>query len=166
VSGAQLQQAHALIYGKPKNLNAAEIHCTRQSCPVEGGARINEVWGFTVYFVFTAAQVDKITGAQFTAALALITKFSHKWRVIGLGLGFAVSELDAIQSMPRLLTTAPLSWLTTMLTDWQQWTPEDARGSGQYPTLRSLRMAVDGAGFGHIAEELEKHNQSKLSSLV
>ena len=72
-----------------------------------------------------------------------------------MGLGFRTSELDVTESRPLLLAGAPLSWLNAMLSDWQQWTPTDARGSGCYPTLHSLRTAVSKAGLGQVAEILD-----------
>ena len=106
-----------------------------------------------------AASPDRITDEQYTGARAILKKFPYKWEEIGTGLGFTSPELTAIQNRPALFLTAPLSWLNAMLTDWHQWTPTDARGSGCYPTLRSLRTAVSKAGLEKTAEDLDKVKQ-------
>jgi hypothetical protein len=95
-----------------------------------------------------------ISHEDFTAASEKLQKYRHKWRDIGRGLGFHSHELDAIQSQPLLIPTAPTSYLNEMLSSWQQWAPGDDRGSTSYATLESLRTAVDKAGLGLTAQEL------------
>ena len=63
-------------------------------------------------------------------------------------------ELSVIEASPALLAGAPTSYLDTMLAEWQQWAPGDARGSTSYATLHALRSAVDKAGLGLTAQEL------------
>ena len=87
-------------------------------------------------------------------ASEVLRKYAHKWRDIGQGLGFKAHELDAIQSQPRLHSSAPSSYLMEMLSSWQQWTPGDHRGSASYATRHSLRAAVNRAGLALTAEEL------------
>ena len=81
-------------------------------------------------------------------------KYSYKWRDIGQGLGFTTHELSIIEATPTLLTSAPSSYLSSLLSSWQQWAPGDSRGSTGYANLDSLRRAVDSAGLGLTAQEL------------
>ena len=97
---------------------------------------------------------DRISDEEFTRASKILKQYSHKWRTIGEGLGFKAIELDNIMSTPLLLFGAPISYLSTILSDWHQWTPGDHRGSSTYATLHSLRMALDKAGLGLTAQEL------------
>ena len=48
----------------------------------------------------------------------------------------------------------PASYLSAMLSAWQQWAPGDARGSRDYATMEALSGAVDRAGLGLTAQEL------------
>ena len=83
-----------------------------------------------------------------------LNEHASKWREIGTYLGFRPGELDVIQSKPLLLTGAPGSWLSQLLSDWFQWAPGDGRGSTAYATLSALKTAVDRAGLGRTAAEL------------
>jgi hypothetical protein len=89
-----------------------------------------------------------------TKASGILKQYSHKWRLFGESLGFKASELDNIMGRPLLLASAPNSYLSAMLSEWQQWAPGDHRGSDTYATLHSLRVAVDQAGLGLTAHEL------------
>lgn len=80
--------------------------------------------------------------------------YSYRWRRIGQSLGFTADELNNIEAKPNLFANAPSSYLSAMLSDWGQWVPEDSRGSADYATLESLRMAVDRAGVGRTAQSL------------
>ena len=80
---------------------------------------------------------------------------SAKWREIGSFLGFFPGELGNIEARPSLLSGAPRSWLSAMLTDWLQWAPGDGRGSTSFATLESLKAALNQAGLGAIAHYLE-----------
>lgn len=86
-----------------------------------------------------------------------IHNFSHKWRDIGLGLGFFPSELDQISCNPSLFmsTSAPTSYMTRLLSQWVQWPTEN---HPTRPTLRALCEALRSAivGLGSLAEELER----------
>ena len=55
-----------------------------------------------------------------------------------------------------LLPDAPVSYLNTMLSSWLRWAPGDARGSRDYATIQNLKTAVDRAGLGVVAQELER----------
>ena len=79
---------------------------------------------------------------------------SSKWWDIGVGLRFTTSQLDMIKNKPAHFADAPCSYLSEMLSTWQQWAPGDARGSKNYATLESLKTAVSKAGLGLAAEEL------------
>lgn len=63
---------------------------------------------------------------------------------IGTHLRFTRSELDNIEAVPLLLTTALTSWLDKILEEWFQWAPEDTRGSTSYATLK---CALTKSGF-------------------
>ena len=65
-----------------------------------------------------------------------------------------LTELEQIEAKPNLLNDAPRSFLNSMLSDWMQWAPGDSRGSEDYATLEGLRVAVDKAGFGKVAQDL------------
>ena len=83
-----------------------------------------------------------------------LTKHSHKWSEIGKYLGFTDDERSNIGARPALFTSAPNSFLSTMLSEWGQWTPGDSRGSTSHATLEALKAAVDKAGYGVTAQEL------------
>lgn len=55
---------------------------------------------------------------------------------------------------PKNMSNAPIWYLNAMIADWLEWAPNDARGSSDYPTLESLRNAVDRAGYGKEAQRL------------
>jgi hypothetical protein len=95
-----------------------------------------------------------ITEDEITRACEILSAHSYKWREIGEGLGFRAPELNDIASRPLLLHGAPKSFLSAMLSEWQQWVPGDHRGSSTFATLPSLRVAVDKAGLAVTAHEL------------
>ena len=84
----------------------------------------------------------------------LLARYAYKWKEIGQRLGFTGNELSNIEATPTLLAGAPASYLSAMLSSWEQWAPGDARGSTHYATLEALRIAVDKAGLGLTAREL------------
>ena len=86
-----------------------------------------------------------------------LSPYSHKWRRFGERLGFTPDELSTIEATPTLIPGAPASYLSTMVSGWLQWAPGDARGSRDYATIKSLKTAVDKAGLGRVAQELESH---------
>ena len=96
------------------------------------------------------------TEAEFKEFHAILKKYSHKWRDIGGGLGFTLNELEVIHQTPHLLFGGPSSKMDAMLSNWHKWAPGDTRGSTSYANLDSLRTAVDKAGLGITAEELDK----------
>lgn len=112
------------------------------------------------YYVLVIAAISiffiamSICEQDFDRSSRILRKYSHKWREIGLELGFKGHELDCIHHSPILLSTAPNSFLDTMLSSWRQWAPGDHRGSTKFATLDSLRTAVDRAGLGLTAQEL------------
>ena len=87
--------------------------------------------------------------------LQQLTEDASNWREIGTHLGFRSGELDNIQSNPLLLSNAPTSWLSTMLTQWLQWAPGDSRGSTSFATLEHLKTAFNQAGLGATAHDLK-----------
>ena len=103
----------------------------------------------------TSCPADVLTDSHLSLILDQLKHHASYWREIGIYLGFSPGELDVIQGRPLLFTRAPKSWLEAMLVDWLQWCPGDARRSTQYATLSALKKAVDKAGFGRTASELE-----------
>ena len=95
-----------------------------------------------------------ISKQDFNRVCMILRSHSHKWKQIGQGLGFTADELSIIEATPTLFTSAPLSYLDAMLSDWQQWAPGDWRGSTDYATLASLKSAVNKAGLGRTAQKL------------
>ena len=87
--------------------------------------------------------------------LNLIHNFSDKWNEIGIGLGFAPSELKQISSNPSLFMSAPASFLITLLSQWVQWPTRDHPTK---PMLGALCEALRGSlvGLGSLAEQVER----------
>lgn len=86
-----------------------------------------------------------IKSAHVHSLMTYLYKYSHKWREIGMSLGFLINELDNIeQSYPR---DTVQRLLTRMLNQWTQWPTNDHRN---YPTLEklceSLRSGLVGLG--------------------
>ena len=79
---------------------------------------------------------------------------SHKWRDIGLHLGFHQGELENIQALPSLISSAPQSWLNAMLENWLQWTPGDPRGSSRPPYIEDLKGALLRSGLKKTAYDI------------
>lgn len=88
--------------------------------------------------------------------LQQLTDYATKWKLLGIQLGFREGELDNIQGAPLLLQEAPVSWLCKMLFQWLEWTPGDSRGSTNYATLNTLKVALCKAGIG-IKLTLKEH---------
>ena len=87
----------------------------------------------------------------------LISQLSNcapKWREIGTHLGFDQNELDAIQARPLLLSGAPQTWLSDLISCWLEWTPGDCRGSVRYANLEDLRSTLHKTGYKDIADKL------------
>ena len=87
--------------------------------------------------------------------LQQLTEDASNWREIGTHLGFRSGELDNIQSSPLLLSNAPTSWLSAMLSQWLQWAPGDSRGSNSFAILKDLKTALNQAGLGATAHDLK-----------
>ena len=97
----------------------------------------------------------RLSERDLSKVLKVLDSYSHKWSEIGLVLGFTNSQLSTIQATPSLFSNAPSSYLREMLTQWLQWAPGDAKGHTNYATLESLQRAVDGAGLGVTALDLQ-----------
>ena len=63
-----------------------------------------------------------------------------KWSLLGIALGFKPSELDLIAAKPRLFYGAPTTYLTEMLYEWVQWSPETV--NTKYATITDLKLAL------------------------
>jgi hypothetical protein len=96
-----------------------------------------------------------LTERDIATLLNLMLNFSDKWNEIGLGLGFVPSELNQIINKPLLLTSAPASFLRTLLGQWVQWPTKEHPTK---PTLKALCEALRGslAGLGSLAEQVER----------
>ena len=106
------------------------------------------------FIAVTSSTKARISREEFDGASNLLQQYSHIWKKIGKHLGFTANELSLIEAAPTHHANAPSSWMTAMLSSWQQWAPGDHRGSTSYATLDSLRTAVDKAGLGLTAQEL------------
>ena len=95
-----------------------------------------------------------LTENDIVALLNLMHNFSDKWYDIGIGLGFAPSELNQIRSKPSLFMEAPVRFLTQLLSQWVQW--PTARHHSK-PTVRLLCEALRSSliGLGALAENVE-----------
>ena len=87
--------------------------------------------------------------------MTLMQSFSDHWLEIGMALGFTPPELNQIRKNPMLLTTAPKSFLTELLSLWIQWPTVDHPTK---PTLEALCEALRSSlvGLGQLAEEVER----------
>ena len=83
-----------------------------------------------------------------------LQKHSARWRDIGVHLGFLASELDNIQARPFLISSAPQSWPSTMLSEWLRWAPGDSRGSTNFASLEDLKHALSESGLAGVAHDL------------
>ena len=84
---------------------------------------------------------------------------SPQWDRIAGGLRFQRDEIENIKASPSFIIDAPMSWLREVISQWITWTPGDARGSKDRPTLEALKRAVDKAGFGMVASTLSLSNR-------
>ena len=97
---------------------------------------------------------SSLSESHLSVLLCQLSKHATKWREIGTHLGFLSGELSNIETRPYITSSAPLSWLSAMLTDWFEWAPEDNRGSTSFATLEALKDALDQAGLGATARNL------------
>lgn len=80
---------------------------------------------------------------------------ASKWRAIGLQLGFLPGELDNITDNPTSTAQRPMAYLTEMLTQWVQWTPETNHQchATEQAILSALR--AESVGLGAVANRLK-----------
>ena len=69
-------------------------------------------------------------------------------------LTFTQAELNNIQTNPLLLPGSPISWLSTMLSQWLEWAPGDGRRSTDFAALEGLKRALRRANLGATAHNL------------
>ena len=96
----------------------------------------------------------KLDKCHCSSLISHLSNCAAKWREIGTHLEFQQGELNNIQAKPLLLSGAPQSWLSELLSEWMEWAPGDSRGSTKYSTLEDLKSAVSKAGFGVVAAGL------------
>ena len=111
-----------------------------------------------MYFCSTVSSVEAeqvLTETDVVVLMNLIHNFSDKWHEIGLGLGFAPSELNLISRNPSLFMSAPASFLTQLLSQWVQWPSVNHRTK---PTLGALCETLRSSlvRLGSLAEEVER----------
>ena len=99
-------------------------------------------------------EITELSDHNHSVLYEKLSKHSTKWREIGTHLGFRPSELDDIHGRPLLMSTAPKSWLSTMLAEWLQRAPGDGRGSTKCATLEGLSDALDKAGLSETAQSI------------
>ena len=119
-----------------------------------------------IYFCSTTLGVSAehvLTEGDVVAILNLVHNFSDKWYEIGLGLGFAPSELNQISSNPSLFMSAPASFLTQLLSQWVQWPTVNYPIK---PTLRALcgTLCSSLVGLGSLAEKIEREMKCSTTS--
>lgn len=97
--------------------------------------------------------------------MLLVHSISNKWRDIGIGLGFTVSELDLIIGRPLLLATAPTSYLTELLNQWVQWPTVNHH---KKPTLKALCEVLRSSlvGLGSLADKVEREMGDSITGKV
>ena len=96
-----------------------------------------------------------LTEEEVAELLELIHTFSYKWDMIGIKIGFTLSELEDIKSMPSLFMSAPTSYLKELLSRWIQW---PTLSHPTKPTLRALCSSLRSSlvGLGSLADKVEK----------
>ena len=106
-----------------------------------------------------------LTEDDIATLLNLMHNFSDKWHNIGIGLGFAPSELNQIQSKPSLFMEAPLSFFKQLLRQWVQW-PTVRHHSK--PTVRLLCETLRSSfvGLGALAEQVEAEMKSSTTGKI
>ena len=97
---------------------------------------------------------EKLDRCYCSSLIYQLSNCAANWREIGTHLGFQQGELNNILAKPLLLSGAPQSWLSDLLSQWMEWAPGDSRGSTKYATLEDLKSAVSKAGFGVVAAGL------------
>ena len=96
----------------------------------------------------------KLDKRHCSSLISQLSNCAAKWREIGTHLEFQQGELSNIQAKPLLLSGAPQSWLSDLLSQWMERAPRDSHGSTKYATLEDLKSAVSKAGFGVVAARL------------
>ena len=111
----------------------------------------------TGYFIGSQqpSSLTRLTGSHHPHLFHQLAESASSWRQIGMHLGFRSGELDNIQNNPFLLSQAPTSWVSAMLSQWLQWAPGDGRGSNSFATMEDLKVALNQAGLGATAHDLK-----------
>ena len=88
-----------------------------------------------------------------SALLGQLSIHAHKWKDIGLCLGFQEKELNTIQEKYDMLSGDYDDdiWLNAMLAEWLRWVPGDSRGSTNSATLEALQLVLKDVGLGMTA---------------
>lgn len=141
-SDVTLRAIIAVMHDKPQVLSGRLVHHFGHLLH----RNIHISYHSTFAFVVSEQEVSKL--------IEKLKPYAHKWRDIAQGLGFTSPELKNIESSVHLVMGGPGGYLVTMLEEWQQWAPGDARGSSDYATLDSLKSAVNKARLGKLANEL------------
>ena len=93
---------------------------------------------------------------QLTTPVILDTLGNHAthWQIIGMNLGFSISEMKMIEHNPASLIGAPKTWLTELLEQWLQW-DSTGENEGRTATIENLVEAVRKANLGKTATDLK-----------
>ena len=70
--------------------------------------------------------LTRLSDNHHSSLLLQLTNYAAVWREIGTHLGFHPGELSNIEARPNLMQSAPVSWLSAMLSQWLQWAPGDS----------------------------------------
>jgi hypothetical protein len=105
-----------------------------------------------IKLLFLTDSATCLDDGDYSSIYVKLAPHAAKWRDIGKELGFKEGEMNNIQSNLVLLTqTPPKSYLREMLSQWLQWAPGDKRGSTDFATRESLRVALLRANLGQLA---------------
>ena len=98
--------------------------------------------------------LTRLSDNHHSSLLQQLTNHAAIWREIGTHLGFHPGELANIETCPNLMQSAPVSWLSAMLSQWLQWAPGDSQRSTNFATLEDLKIALNQTGLGVTAHDL------------
>ena len=80
--------------------------------------------------------------------------YKHQWEAIAQGLQYKDYEIEGIKGNLMVMIRGPEGCLGEVIYQWIGWTPGDARGSQDSPTLEALKRAVKSAGHPDVASKL------------
>ena len=78
----------------------------------------------------------------------------EQWEKLAEGLKFHSFEIEGIKANLMLMMRGPMGCLGEVISQWIKWSPGDARGSQDRPTLEALKRAIELAGYPDAASNL------------